>query len=1120
MADAPPDMPIDDALEPPDAQPLDDPSNSKDILPPGTVINDRFEVIEVAGKGAYGVVYRARDLDVFKREVAVKVMLPRHARNQMLRTTYLDRFKREARILADLKDTLTIFSYGQVEIGKVQCPFIAMTWLEGRTLDDELCACERMDPRRVCDLVLTALRTLEQAHQRGVIHRDIKPANLFVRAASQEGGSNDEVLYVLDYGLAKQTRPAMDGDGLSQQSGTETPIGTTTPGTLAYCAPEGFNPGSALTAARDVYSMGLVLAEMVSGQPVLPLKRLAKLDRMRFNANIMLIHCRGLLDQNEIPLLTPALLERAGGLGDVIVKATQLRPDDRYPSAAEMRKAIQDVHDDLLRAYYVNQSHDAIPTVSPSSPQKASDDAEVKAFLRGLDAFKLSAAPLAMWEELAGEALDLGRADALLAALDTILDDPDRRRRDPDLCIELARTAAAWCEHVALLDDAAAALHERLLLLDPNDDEALRWLRDHLAPAPLRDLLQRVVQQAPDERVPIALVELMAAAYVDEQPEVALVLYRQMLEQSPHRDDLFEALAALMERLERWTDLVALYDRRRRKLTTPSPRSFELALAAARIVERHTGAPPAEAIARWEALLHQDPQHLTALKALARLHEAHSPEALALTALSRYAAALPPGSRRRNTMARLGDLHCRHHPPDRIPSTSPPSPLPSEEDLSDLDVEGPDLNSDLPDASPLPPPVPPRGAGLPSRQGAPPSPSTRPWAIISPLPDPANPHLEGLRALLHGPASDEAWGQLCRALDAIKDPSLLQIALDFSRDALGLRRGDWQRPAQLVPAAWLGAQASGEIEPRLCLLEALGIERAGFALIPAGRFLMGSPEEEVGRYDWERQHEVVLSRDFAVGVFPVTQGLWTQVIGTNPSLFQGGEPAQAVLRPVEQVSWFEAVAFCNVMSTRWGLEPFYRRSDGQPYGPEEARAEIIPEIKGWEGSGWRLPTEAEWEYACRAGTKEATYAGDLEILGVSNSPLLDEIGWYLGNSVEEYEGGWDLLGWVKRQFKAAKSRTHPVGLKRANGFGLHDMLGNVYEWCWDWICDYPSGTEANPSVDPEGPIDDQFRAVRGGSWYSRARWVRAAARRSNASGRCYDEVGLRVVRSSPWRLEP
>ncbi len=362
----------------------------------------------------------------------------------------------------------------------------------------------------------------------------------------------------------------------------------------------------------------------------------------------------------------------------------------------------------------------------------------------------------------------------------------------------------------------------------------------------------------------------------------------------------------------------------------------------------------------------------------------------------------------------------------------------------------------------------------------------------------ANEHLTDLRALLHGPASDEAWGRLCRALEAIEEPGLLEVALDLSRDALGRRRGDWQRPAQLVPAAWLGATARGEREPRLRLLEALGIERAAFALIPAGRFLMGSPKREVGRFGDERQHEVVLSRDYAMGVFPVTQGLWTQVFGTNPSVFQAGERVQAGQRPVERVNWYEAVAFCNAMSSRDGLEGFYRRGDGGSYTVEDAAEQTKPEIATWEGGGWRLPTEAEWEYGCRGGDARATYNGELQGGGVSQDATLEPLAWYVE------KGG---------------KQTREVGLLKANAFGLHDVFGNVWEWCWDFYGPYGEPKDG-PSEDPRGPSDGRNRVTRGGCWYSTARWVRAAHRGHGApDGRDVDR-GLRVVRSSPWRLDP
>ncbi|HEX2687950.1 MAG TPA: formylglycine-generating enzyme family protein [Kofleriaceae bacterium] len=166
--------------------------------------------------------------------------------------------------------------------------------------------------------------------------------------------------------------------------------------------------------------------------------------------------------------------------------------------------------------------------------------------------------------------------------------------------------------------------------------------------------------------------------------------------------------------------------------------------------------------------------------------------------------------------------------------------------------------------------------------------------------------------------------------------------------------------------------------------------------IPPGAFLMGSPEDELGRFPNEGpQHTVMLTRGYWLGETPVTQALWAAVMGENPSRFRGEEP-EDLERPVEQVSWDDCQAFL-----------------------ERLNQQVV-------GLGARLPTEAEWERACRGGTEGATWVGELsrEI----RAPELDAIAWYGGNSDEE---------------------THPVGRKAPNPYGLYDLLGNVYEWCAD-----------------------------------------------------------------------
>ena len=232
--------------------------------------------------------------------------------------------------------------------------------------------------------------------------------------------------------------------------------------------------------------------------------------------------------------------------------------------------------------------------------------------------------------------------------------------------------------------------------------------------------------------------------------------------------------------------------------------------------------------------------------------------------------------------------------------------------------------------------------------------------------------------------------------------------------------------------------------------------------INGGTFTMGSPANELGRDSDEIQHRVTVS-SFSMGKYPVTQKEYQEVTGSNPSNFKGDN------LPVEQVSWFDAVEYCNKRSQREGLTPAYTVS-----GAGDGRTVT------WNrnANGYRLPTEAEWEYACRAGTTTAYNTGAV---------INDNTGWYDANS---------------------GSATHPVGQKPANAWGLYDMHGNVWEWCWDWFGDYSSGAQ----TDPAGASSGSDRVTRGGSWGDSVRYVRTAYRGIDTpTGRNY-YIGFRLVR--------
>jgi formylglycine-generating enzyme required for sulfatase activity len=278
-----------------------------------------------------------------------------------------------------------------------------------------------------------------------------------------------------------------------------------------------------------------------------------------------------------------------------------------------------------------------------------------------------------------------------------------------------------------------------------------------------------------------------------------------------------------------------------------------------------------------------------------------------------------------------------------------------------------------------------------------------------------------------------------------------------------------ERLAQVVE----GADEPGPPEPRPTRCPEI-------VWLDPGEFTMGSPEDEAGRLDNERQHRVRITGRFGMGKYPVTQAQYEEIMGVNPSRFQNAG-ADA---PVEQVSWEEAMEFCRRLTER------------------EQESGKLP-----EGYVYTLPTEAQWEYASRAGTTTATYAGDLTILGECNAPVLDAIAWYTGNSGVNYEGGLDSSGWPEKQYDHQRVGTHPVGQKQPNAWGLHDMLGNVWEWCADWYGEY----DADEAMDPWGPAEGSERVVRGGSWHYLALLCRTAHRFTIAPGERYFDLGFRVA---------
>jgi formylglycine-generating enzyme required for sulfatase activity len=265
--------------------------------------------------------------------------------------------------------------------------------------------------------------------------------------------------------------------------------------------------------------------------------------------------------------------------------------------------------------------------------------------------------------------------------------------------------------------------------------------------------------------------------------------------------------------------------------------------------------------------------------------------------------------------------------------------------------------------------------------------------------------------------------------------------------------------------------------------------------IPAGGFMMGSPASEPCRAmltGKETLHQVTLTRSFKISRTEVTQGQFSTLMGFNPSAFATAGKCASADCPVESVGWNEAVQYCNALSKQAGLTPCYTCSGSatiKTCSPVAAFAG--PKI--YECPGYRLPTEAEWEYAYRAGTSTAYHSGPKDPVKCDGcSPgeaSLDPIGWYCGNSGD---------------------RTHPVGQKQPNKWGLLDMSGNVFEWCHDW---YVEDLGSAADKDPAGPSSGTYRVLRGGSHASFNRDTRAATRRGDKPFQQYDSYGFRCVRT-------
>lgn len=250
------------------------------------------------------------------------------------------------------------------------------------------------------------------------------------------------------------------------------------------------------------------------------------------------------------------------------------------------------------------------------------------------------------------------------------------------------------------------------------------------------------------------------------------------------------------------------------------------------------------------------------------------------------------------------------------------------------------------------------------------------------------------------------------------------------------------------------------------------VTRSEMTLINGGSFTMGSPVSEPWRENDEVEHTVTVG-SFYIDKYEMTQKEYSEIMGVNPSSFNGDN------RPVEMVSWYDAIAFCNALSEKENLTPAYTVNGNDVVWNKDA-------------NGYRLPTETEWEFACRAGTTSPFSTG--------RNITVDQSNWYSSYPYIEGEGG----GAYRRQ-------TVEVNEFQPNQSGLYNMHGNVSEWCWDRYGAYSTDSQSNPT----GPETGINRVARGGGWYDYAKHVRSAYRSVAPPDYKDYKRGFRIARNVP-----
>jgi formylglycine-generating enzyme required for sulfatase activity/serine/threonine protein kinase len=1061
------------------AEPRDADPNATHWTTLGTTTSTgvRFRVVRPHAEGGLGRVLVAID-EEFQREVALKEIKDRYADHAESRS----RFLLEAEVTGGLEHPgiVPVYGLGKYADGR---PFYAMRFIQGDSLKEAIERFHRgparpgdttagkpgrasflgLELRQLLGRFVDVCQAIAYAHSRGILHRDLKPGNIML-------GRYGETL-VVDWGLAKplRTRPELGdpaptrhiggeapegdqplasapgrtgiGESGSHGSGVERPLVPPSAAGSAFTqmgsaigTPQYMSPEQAagrvdeLGPASDIYSLGATLYCLLTGRVPFPDRDLGtvlgKVQRGDFPP------------PRQVNSRVPAALEA------ICLRAMAVRPADRYPSCASLADDVERwLADEPVSAYREPWLTRWARWARRHKPVMAGAGALV---LTALVALSVGTLLLSREQARTRQALReraLGEVETLLDAdphaVPTILD--ELRPFDPWIIPRLRELRAQPGLPAGQRERAALAL----LAVDPGE---VGYLRDRLLDCPteefpvIRDrlkpyqdlLLAGLWQTLHDERRPAA-ARLHAG--------MALAVYAPHAEEWREADGRFLARQLVMAQPDEQAGRRSCLRPVRRLLLTPLQELFR------------TDALVQVAAAAALADLAQDDPEL-----LARLAAEATPEQCQIL----YPALAAPGTDRDTVVRALGAM-VREQPGENL-----------------AEAERVRLGK--------------RRAGAAIalvRLGQ----YTPAWEALRVREDP-----EALSQFVHGvrerglrPA--DLLRPLARATEERVRFALLLSLGEFAPDEVPAEeRGrltaqllDWYRndPSSAIhgAAGWLlrtwglGEQAAmvdhtplpwdptGNRQWFVCRV---GDEFMTFIVFEPGEFLMGSPSAEEGRAKDEPVHAVRLSRRFAICDREVTVGQWRSFLrATNRTDSCDSEVSPTPLHPVNNLDWLTSTEYCRWLTRQAGTTGPYLLVKNAARGDGAAALEF------------RLPTEAEWEFACRCGTRTPYAFG-------SDKMLLGDYAWFVDN---------------------AHRTTHPCGDKRPNLRGLFDMHGNVMEWCQDWYGGYAAGEVVNPA----GPGQGQYRVLRGGNWGRDPNPCRSADRSYLTPGHPYPTMGLRVV---------